>query len=315
MVLIERGVMKLRFLFAVVSGLALSGSVQAVIIAGGEGQGNTNAPADDPGWANVGHILMAGRGPAGVTYLGSNWFITAYHVWNLDNPTGVLINASAYTVNTSSWHRLTNTISPITGTAADLAMFRVTETVSDLPMLTLRTTSLDNGSPVIMIGDGKDRQTNMTFWGSAWNVTNSSSGVYSGFYWSATSGTQRWGSNTTDLHNVFIDDGFGSTVVYRTTFDANGGANEAQGALYDSGGGVFYKNGTQWELAGLMITADGYSGQPASSSVFGNPTYSADLSSYHNQITTIMAIPEPTSVIVAGLGVLAVVRMIRRWRT
>jgi hypothetical protein len=307
--------MKLHRLFAVVAALSLACPVRAVIIAGGDGKGNTNAPTDDPGWANVGRILQAGRGPAGVTYLGSNWFITAAHVWKLDNPTGVLVNASTYTVDTSSWHRITNTISPIAGAAADLAMFRVTEPVSALPLLTLRATSLDNGSPVIMIGDGKDRQSTMTFWDSAWNVTSSSSGVYSGFYWSATSGTQRWGSNTTDLHNVFIDDGFGTTVVYRTTFDANGDVNEAQGALYDSGGGVFYKNGTQWELVGLMITADGYSGQPASSSVFGNPTYSADLSYYHDQITTIMAIPEPSGVIVAGLGTLLAIRMIRRWRT
>ena len=136
----------------------------AVIIAGSDGQGNTTAPTDDPGWANIGQILMPDRGPSTVTYLGANWFITAYHVWNLDNPTGVWVNASAYAVDSSSWVRLTNSAGPYAGASADLAMFRVTAPVVGLPTLSLRTTSLPANSPVTMIGNGYDRQTNLTFW-------------------------------------------------------------------------------------------------------------------------------------------------------
>lgn len=303
--------MKPRFLFAVVSILLLSCPVQAVVIAGGDGAGNTNAPADDPGWANGGHILMAGRGPSSVTYLGSNWFITAYHVWNLDNPTGVWLNASTYTVNTASWNRLTNS----DGSAGDLAMFRANETVTGLATLTLRTTLLPLNSAVTMIGDGYNRQTNMTFWGSSWNVTNSSSGVYSGFVGSTSTGTERWGSNRTDARGLIVNDGFGTTTCFRTTFDANGDTNEAQGALYDSGGGVFYKSGAQWELAGIMMADSALIGQPTNTMVFGDQTYIADLSPYHDQIVSLMAIPEPATLFVAGIGLLAVMRMIRRWRT
>jgi hypothetical protein len=287
----------------------LASSAQAVIINSGTGGGNTNAPPDDPGWANIGRILMAGRGPSSVTYLGSNWFLTAYHVWQLDNPTGVFVNAGTYAVETSSWQRLS-----YAGTNADLAMFRVTTAVSGLPTLTLRATVVTNGSPVTMLGDGYDRQPNLTYWNSAWQVTNSTDGVYSGYYWAASAGTKRWGENTSDWSG-WVDDGYGVTYMFRTTFNAGAGANEAQGATYDSGGGVFFKHDSTWELAGTLLAIDEYPGQPFSSAVFGNTTYMADLAPYRNQMLAIMAIPEPTGIVLAGLAALLVVRAIRRWRT
>ncbi|MFM8684870.1 MAG: hypothetical protein ACKOEG_14045 [Chthoniobacterales bacterium] len=36
--------------------LSLAPAAHAVVINTGDGKGNTNAPADDPGWANVGYI-------------------------------------------------------------------------------------------------------------------------------------------------------------------------------------------------------------------------------------------------------------------
>ena len=47
--------------------------VQAVIIEGGDGTGNTSVPADslgDPGWSNVGH------GNDSCVYLGNRWVLT-----------------------------------------------------------------------------------------------------------------------------------------------------------------------------------------------------------------------------------------------
>ncbi len=293
------------WLFGLLAGLP----APAVIIAGGTGQGNTNAPADDPGWANVGRILMAGRGPTSVTYLGNDWFITANHVWQLDNPTGVLVNASSYTVDTSSWHRLS-----YAGTDADLAMFRVTTPVAALPTLTLSPNLVTNGASVTMIGDGYDRAGSLTYWNSSWQVTNSTVGVYSGFYWSASAGTKRWGQNVTDAAG-WLNDGYGITYCFGTTFDAGGDTNEAQGAIYDSGGGVFFKDGATWELSGIMLTIDEAPGQPLASAVYGNATYMADLAPYRDQITALMAIPEPAGVFLAGLGVLCVYSRLRRWRT
>ena len=87
--------------------------------------------------------------------------------------------------------------------------------------------------------------------------------------------------------------------MFVTQFDkpANGALfSEAQGAIGDSGGGVFTKSAGGWQLTGTMLDVDSYNGQPGLSSVYGNSTYSADLSVYRSQI--VAAIPEP------GAGVL-----------
>ena len=251
---------------------------------------------------------MEGRGPSSVTYVGNNWFITANHVWQLDNPTGVFVNATGYTVDTSTWQRLS-----YSGINADLAMFRVTETVTNLPTLTLSPNLVTNGASITMIGDGFDRASSLTYWNSAWQTTNSAGAVYTGFNWTYNVGTERWGQNVVDAAG-WLNDGYGNTYCIGTTFDASGGTNEAQGALYDSGGGVFFKDGGTWELAGLMLTIGEYPSQPLRSADYGNATYMADLAPYHDQIVSIMAIPEPAGVYIAGLGALLMLHRLRRWR-
>lgn len=283
--------------------LLATAPARAVIIAGGDGTGNTNAPANDPGWANVGRDSSV---PSSVVYLGANWFLTAYHIENLDNPTSVLLNGSTYGVDTSSWHRLS-----ASGFNADLAMFRATTTVTGLPTLTLSSSPIATGAAVTMIGDGVDRASSLSYWDSAWNPTDSADGVHSGYYWAASTGTKRWGQNLADGSGM-LNDGFGTTHYFSTAFDADGGPNEAQGALYDSGGGVFFQDGANWELAGIMLAVDGHVSDAAA---FGDHTYIADLAPYHDQIAAIMAIPEPAGVFLAGLGVLCAARMFRRWRS
>ena len=60
-------------------GSSLLASVgSAVVISTGDGSGNTTAPADDPGFANVG---VSNNNLSGV-YLGNGWVLTAAHVGN-----------------------------------------------------------------------------------------------------------------------------------------------------------------------------------------------------------------------------------------
>ena len=47
----------------------------AVVIASGDGSGNTSAPADDPGWS-----YMGVRGGASAIYMGNDWVATTAHV-------------------------------------------------------------------------------------------------------------------------------------------------------------------------------------------------------------------------------------------
>ena len=53
---------------------AASEPARAVILASGDGTGNTEAPADDFGFANVGAMAETG------VYLGNGWVLTANHV-------------------------------------------------------------------------------------------------------------------------------------------------------------------------------------------------------------------------------------------
>ncbi len=260
-------------------------AAQAVVVAGGDGTQNTTAPSGGQGWDYVGQIIAGNGAPSGVTYLDNNWFITAYHVQVLDNPTGVLLGGLSYSIDAGSWTRLNNSV----GGDADLAMFRVTSSVG-LSALTVRSSSLANGSALTMVGNGRNRETDLTRWNSSWTEVPFG-GTYSGYKWT-TESTKRWGTNTKEASVGLINTGLGSTDMFDTNFDNTG--DQAQGATYDSGGGVFVDNAGNWELAGIMVAVSGFSGQPASTSVFGNKTYSADLSFYADQIATTVAIPEPS---------------------
>jgi hypothetical protein len=153
-----------------------------------------------------------------------------------------------------------------------------------------------------MIGNGRNREVGETTWNSSW-VEGGKPTAYSGYKW-ADGSTKRWGTNTKDMDAGLINDGFGVTDMFYTDFDDIGGS-EAQGATYDSGGGVFYNTGSEWELAGITLTTAGYSGQPTGTAVYGNRTYMADMRYYADQINTTSAIPEPaTALLLAGVAAL-----------
>ena len=288
----------------------IGGNVLAVIVDGGDGTQNTTAPSGGQGWDYVGRISAANGAPSSVTYLDNNWFVTAYHVKHFDNPTGVVLGASSYAIDSGSWTRVTNS----TGSDADLVLFQVTGNVG-LDGVTIAS-SPANGASVTMIGNGRNRATDMTHWyvdaGAnpyTWTETNADWNA-SGYKW-ASGAIKRWGTNTKEGDAGEIDDGFGVTDMFFTDFDVN----EAQGATYDSGGGVFVENNSEWELAGLILTVSEFSGQPSSTSVLGQRTYMGDLSTYSDQINNVIAVPEPASLVLvsAFTSLLLFWRRIFRW--
>ena len=286
---------------------------RAVIIAGGTGSGNTTGTGA-AGWDYVGKISAADGAPSSVTYLGNSWFITAYHVKQLDNPTGVVLNASSYTIDSSSWKRITNS----TGSGTDLVLFKVTNSVAGLSSVSIANSTPSTGAALTMIGDGRDRATSQTRWyvdvavptNWVWSTNNfvGADGYLDGYKYAAGS-TKRWGSNTVEGSIASVNDGFGLTDMFYTDFDNVSG--EAQGATYDSGGGVFTGTTNNWLLSGIMLTVGTYNNQPADTAVFGDVTYVADLSAYRDQIN--QAIPEPaTGVLLAGIGlVFGVIKRLR----
>lgn len=300
-----------------------AGLARAVVSAGGDGTGNTNAPADDPGFNRLGRLSHRA---SSVTYLSNGWFLTAYHVQQLDKisghpgPTGVVLGGVTYSVDDASWTRLTN----IYG-AADATLFRVKEGVAySGPALSIRSAAASGG--VTMIGDGLTRYNTLTYWATnaagTWVETNSANAMATGYKLNTGSGSSaiRWGTNAVS-NTAFLnpDATYGTSVVFRVQFDDQGG-EEAQGVLYDSGGGVFIKNGGTWQLAGMMVTVDAQSsfvtlpGLGSSKVVYGMGTRSLDLAYYRPLILTTIAIPEPGAIagLAGGLIGACLVRRLRR---
>jgi autotransporter-associated beta strand protein len=258
-------------------------TARAVVIVGGDGSGNTMAPSDDPGWANVG--FMDG---ASCVYLGNGWVITASHVGL--NP--ATYNNVSYADVPSSYVRLVEPSNP--SQVVDLCMFQLQTNPAGLGPVTVSSSEPPSGSQITAIGYGASRATNETYWDGNWNVVSSpTDAVYAGYYW-ASGGTERWGTaNISQYFGTSVDDGFGVTDCWETMFDPGGGPNAMQAAGGDSGGGVFYKSSTGWQLAGIMLAIGLFENQPWGTAAFGNTTYFADLSQYAGEISQIMAAPQP----------------------
>lgn len=281
---------------------------RGVIIDTITGTGNTSAPADDPGWANVG-VRGAGSG----VYLGDRWVLSANHV----GAGSIVLGGTTYAVAANTAFQLNNGGAPGRTASTDLVMFRLT-TDPGLPMLPIASTTPTGTQGLTMIGAGLDRGAFKTWlvntgtnpWVWTENGVNPNAG---GYQWGSTR-TMRWGTNTS-AGSVWINSGpsNGDTFAFATTFnDLVGDSSEAQAATGDSGGAVFRKNGATWELSGIMLAVDGYSGQPGSTAVFGNNTFMADLSFYRPQIMAVVPEPATGALAVAGAATVALVWLRRR---
>jgi hypothetical protein len=158
------------------------------------------------------------------------------------------------------------------------------------------------GSNVIMIGSGRDENASEAFWTSTWAPAMSPS-PYAGYIWANTQ-MMRWGTNV--ISGVSIIEGVNANSQTSFSTDFTGNTQfDAQGSPGDSGGGVFYKDGSgNWELVGVMSSISDLSGEPWGLSAFGQQTYSADLSVYRSEILNVMGAnqaPSGTSNVVTTL--------------
>lgn len=244
----------------------------AVIIASGDGWGNTSAPTDDPGFDHLGTFEKLS-----VVYIGDGWILTARHVCRETDPEPCDVEIEGVTyreVNDTRERLVTDGVDP-----SDLLMFRIQ---SDPGLPSLRIATNPPAGEVVMIGNGKDRGDPVYDWDGSPDLD--------GWYWLGTR-SMRWGTNL--VKQVSLESSLGGrTMVFTTDFSAFGGTtHECQVATGDSGGAVFSKASGSWELTGIHHTRAVFSGQDAwgKAALFGNESWSAQLSDYRDQILDIIA--------------------------
>jgi hypothetical protein len=224
---------------------------------------STEAPADDPGWANVGRCT----GWTAV-YLGGGWVLTARHVGASD----LVLAGTNYPLVEKSLQ----VISISEETPTDLLLYRIHPEPS-LPTLVLSKSTPEIGEVVVMIGTGHGKGKRIK------------GGNFSGFHWGSRTG-MKWGTGTVFEH--LLADTVGTTKSFATRFSVAKTRYEAQAAVGDSGGAAFVRSGGRWELAGILLAIKEYEGQPQRSAVYGNHTVIADLSHYREVIYQITGLPE-----------------------
>jgi hypothetical protein len=258
----------------------------------------TQPPADDPGWNSV-----TGGLSLNYTYLGNGWALTAFHVARLIPLSDQLMNfGPAYAPNfgiiPNQGYSVPNpsgsgmTLSPLT----DLFLVRLNGDpgLPSLPIASQALTNADIGASVTFAGLGPTRDANTSTWDG-----------HLGYYGSGY--TKRWGKNQianetpyftetadNDLHgkvSLNIAGDVRDVISMITIFDQGTDQTypyEAQAIGGDSGSAVFHKNGSQWELIGIVNSALIYQNQPSNFAAYTGGTTFADLTFYRNEILNIM---------------------------
>ncbi len=214
----------------------------------------------------------------------------------------------------------------LTSPMSDLQLFRVNAEPPGVPSLLNRIVLPQNtvtvGEQVMFIGHGNWRKVNETHWTNAWQPTTDPGYYAAGYELDPVNSGKSWGTNNIANDNIIGnevpnssnptgDPGYPSncnpnvhhcdqtdsdnnrtiifnhTVANLTQYDRfSSNKFEAQVVGGDSGSGVYrYRNG-QWELAGILLNLYGYPNQPSNIGVYGTATAFADLSAYHDIITS-----------------------------
>lgn len=252
------------------SALVLAPTAAALIFASPEFEPHETLPADFPYWDHV--TQRRYEGPS-VVYLGNGFALTARHVGMGE----VFLRGEIVPPVAGSKRTLLNA----NGTPADAMLFEVAlpEGFEDLPLLPIATEGPRLGEEVLLIGFGRGRE----------NVVEVATDGPSefGFSWTE-KGSKRWGTNRISSVDETLYQGSWTTHSIALLFDPpssdDATRHEAQAAIGDSGGAIFVKRKGEWLLAGMMTSVTGYTRAPARTSMYGDTTYAADLSTYRGEI-------------------------------
>lgn len=298
--------------------IVMGGRADAVIVGGVYGDGNTNAGESGlqavlsnsalnpfPYWGN----LVRYSDASGI-YLGYNastmegWMLSAEHI---TEATGVKIGGHTYSfIDPQPGNSNQNGIRIVSGGVnTDLVLYKFSVTdlnpIPSLPKVELVNTAASTGSLLIMAGRGMRS-----------GAGTGSEDITAPYAW-GTPGTSdavpfRWGFNQVDV--LYTDPSGAKYLV--TDFDAPGFGTgiDGQGALGDSGGGAFVLRNGVWMLGGVTYaTADGSGDSLTNPAGYGDYTFFTDVYAYRSEITALTGtlVPEPSSMMLGGIGVIALV--------
>lgn len=242
--------------------LVFAPSADAVIVDPGDGTQNVTPPSPDPGFDNVGATVTN----LSAVYVGNGWVLTANHV----GERAVTFGTTTYQPVVGSLVRFANG----SGALADLVAYKLTER-PPLPALPIASTPRQIGDGVTLIGNGRNRGAATTWMG------------VDGYLWGA-GRSIRWGTNVVSHIGEFDL----NTESFWTTFDDLGPlppfVQEADVVNGDSGGAAFLGA----ELVGILFARGPFSGQPASTSLYGNVGLIVDLYAYRSDILATIGQPD-----------------------
>ena len=279
--------MRAPLLLAAWLSLAAVPSGHAIVIYGGTGGENATDPGGGLPWANVGSLNGATGVYLGV-YGGVPWALTAAHV-----------GAGTLQLESGSFAAAGPAVSIRNpdNSATDLAAFPLTSTPL-LTNLSLASATPAPNSIVLLIGNGSRETGSLLYWNvkedpngpgtsDTWTTLDSSTGSNRSGYALGTSG-KRWGEA---LYKNTFDYTLGSVTQTGVATLFVGATGYSQAAGGDSGGAIFFHNGTSWGLLGIISAVGTLENQPANTAVTFNQTLGVSLPAY--QTALLAAIPEP----------------------
>lgn len=256
-------------------------------------------------YPSVGRITAGGLSGSGVL-IAPNVVLTAAHVL----ATGVGANQYQFTVGGNTYTGLASFLAPTwtnfndsIGKGDDIAILTLTSSVTNVTPATLYTGSNEVGRVGTAVGFG---------YSGTGSAGQSGGGL----------GSKRAGSNVIDTTGTYFSDVSGNILMNdfdnpngsTSTFgDASALANESIITQGDSGGGTFIDLGTGPVLVGIHSFLADYNNDGKLAD-YGDLSGSTRVSGSLAFIGRFVAVPEPPSLSLLGLGALGVLAALRRSR-